>query len=121
MAGLSMFDLLESVNLRFTSFGQDFTLQRTGESFHAVLIPQPSIDPRLDLGADPREFAIMEGRRDILPELKYGDIILQTSAVWFTEAGQTGSWPWKVVRRDDNPANVAIRYWMVKIGEFDEQ
>jgi hypothetical protein len=117
---LSMFDLVGSVTERVTAYGQQLRLERTGEEFTAVLTPQPSIDPRLDLGADPREMALLEGRRDMVPELKYGDTVTQISAVW-AHVGDVVSFPWKVVKRDDNPANVAIRYWLVKIGEFDEQ
>src|SRR5205814_10178213 len=108
---LSMFDLIGSVTERVTAFGQRLRLERTGEEFTAVLTPQPSIDPRLDLGADPREMALLEGRRDLVPNLEHGDTITQLSAVW-AKVGDEVEFPCKVVRRDDNPANVAIRYWL---------
>ena len=117
---LSMFDLVGSVTERVTAYGQRIRLGRTGEEFTAVLTPQPAIDPRLELGADAREMALMEGRRDMIPSLNYGDVVTQTSAVW-AHTGDIVSFPWRVVKRDDNPANVAIRYWLVKIGDEDQQ
>src|SRR5207249_2314246 len=103
---------------RVTAFGQQLRLERTGEEFVAVLTPQPSIDPRLELGEDPREMALLEGRRELVPKLEYGDIVTQISAVW-AQVGEDVAFQWKVLKRDDNPANVAIRYWFVKITDQD--
>ncbi len=91
--------------------------QRSGETFPAILLPVNAIDPRLELGDDPREMATMEARRDRIPEIKYGDVIVQTKP-FLSDSPQP---LWKAVRRDDNPANFAVKWWLVKITDQDAQ
>ena len=116
----ALIELRDGFNERINELGQQFKLERTGDSFNAILLSVNPIDPQLELGSDWREMATLEGRRDLMPAIVYGDTIVQPFPFWATEA--LASPPrWKVIRRDDNPANFAIKYWLVKITDNDAQ
>src|SRR6058998_2741818 len=97
--------LRDSIN----AFGQTFRHVRSNQLFDAMIEPQAPIDPRLDLGADPRECAVLHGDRAASPAIAYGDVLEQLTGLWFDV--DTPKPSWKVTKRDDNPANVAIKYW----------
>ncbi len=64
------------------------------------------VDPALELGYDPRELSIIECLNDDAPEtdvsqIQFQDVVAKNK--------------WKVVRREDNPADFTVRYWVVKI------
>ncbi len=117
----AMLELQTGFNQRLAQLGQPMQHQRSGETFTAILLPVNAIDPRLELGDDPRELATMEARRDRIPEIKYGDVIVQTQPFWANSAAPVVQPLWKAVRRDDNPANFAVKWWLVKITDQDAQ
>ncbi len=116
----ALIELRSGFDERINELGQRFSLLRTGDEFDAILLPVAPIDPQLELGSDWRELATLEGRRDRMPAIVYADIIIQTLPFWATEP-LVAPPKWKVVRRDDNPANFAIKFWLVKITDQDAQ
>jgi hypothetical protein len=111
-------------NERLQSLGQRLRLDRTGAEWNGILLPVNPIDPRLELGDDPRELATLEMRRDGSPDLEHGDVVIQIRPPWATKSFNEGFVKpplWRVLRRDDNPANFSIRYWLVKITSDDTQ
>src|SRR5881394_264584 len=99
--------------------GQEFLHERSEEGFDALIVEKPAIDPRLELGSDLRELALITGRRGKIPtDIKHGDVIQQLTGIWF--APDTPPQNWKVVKRDDNPSSIGIHYWVVKIADVDE-
>lgn len=67
-------------------------------------MPMPAIEPSMPLGNDWRELSTLQAFRDDVP-----DEIQAQSRI--ANAGDT----WKVVRRDDNPADFAVKFWVVKV------
>ncbi len=116
----ALIELRAGFDERINELGQRFQLARTGDEFDAILLPVTPIDPQLELGSDWREMATLECRRDRLPEIVYADIIIQPNPFWATDALESPP-KWKVFRRDDNPANFAVKFWLVKITEKDAQ
>lgn len=116
----AMIELQAGFDERMTELGQRFSLPRTGDQFDAILLPVNPIDPQLELGSDWREMATLEGRRDRMPTITYGDTVIQIQPFWATDALITPP-QWKVIRRDDNPANFAVKFWLVKITVQDVQ
>lgn len=90
--------------------GDQFSLATTEDSgllFYGVLTPREMIDP--DTGfRDPREFADLEVRRSDCP-----GILLDPDAV-FAEMRITGRGNWSVVVKEDNPADYAVKFTLVK-------
>lgn len=76
----------------------------SASSFSGVLMPMPAIEPSMPLGNDWRELSTLQAFRDDVP-----DEIQAQSRI--ANAGDT----WKVVRRDDNPADFAVKFWVVKV------
>jgi len=114
-------DLRQGFDDRMAALGQPFELLRTGETFRAIAINVPPIDPRLELGSDLREHCTIEALRDRLPVgIKHGDVIKQTNPPFNTSTFQ--EFPiWKVIKREDNGANFTIRYWAVKVPQEEEE
>ena len=75
--------------------------------FSGVLETLPGIDPRLDLGSDIRELACLHVIRDSCPAVDSQDQIQEVS--------QSTAPIWKVVRREDNPSDVVVKLWIVKV------
>jgi hypothetical protein len=86
-----------------------FITVKDGIRFSGVLELMPSIDPRLELGSDTRELSCLHVLREKFPfsSINQGDQIQQTSA--------HGQPVWKCVRRDNNPADIVVRLWIVKV------
>ena len=118
---LAMRALMDGFKNRVTQLGQVMEMEETGEQFKAILLPVNAIDPRLELGDDPREMATIEARRGHVPEIKYGDVILQIKPFWAAPGEDVPSPRWRALRRDDNPANFAVKWWLVKITDQDAQ
>lgn len=73
-----------------------------GKPFSGTLTTALTIDPEMPLGSDLREKCYL----DVLyppPNLEVGDR--------FSDGPQV----WKVVRREDNPVDVEVRYEVVKV------
>lgn len=102
-------DLLAGFRQRMQILGQKLTLLRTSETFYGILLPAQSVDPRLDIGQDPREFATLEFERNKGPEVLQNDFIVQANAPFLA------SEKWTVVRREDSGADFASKFWMVKV------
>jgi hypothetical protein len=113
--------LMDGFKNRVSQLGQVMELERTQEQFKAILLPVTAVDPRLELSDDPRELATIEARRDRVPEIKYGDVILQLKPFWALPGEDVPSPRWRAIRRDDNPANFAVKWWLVKITDQDAQ
>ena len=77
MSPALLLELRAGFDERMSSLGQRFKSERTSDEWDGILIAIPPADPTQDLGSDLREKATMECRRDSIPELKYGDIIIQ--------------------------------------------
>jgi len=118
----ALIELRAGFDERIAELGQLFSLERTGDEFEAILLPVNPIDPQLELGSDWREMATLEGNRERVPwwNIKYGDVILQTNPFWRTDILSTIP-KWKIIRKDDNPANFTIKFWVVKITDKDVQ
>lgn len=115
----AMLELLSGFRDRMEMFGQPFLLRRTQETFQGMMFSAPVIAPQLELGSDTRELSTLEVRRGFAPVLQINDVLEQTQPFW-RSAAIRDSFPnpvWKVVRREDNPADFAIRYWVVKVVE----
>ena len=110
--------LRQEFNDRLLQLGQKVRLERTGDEFLGILMVLPVVDPILDLGNDIREKASLESRRDLIPDIKYGDVIIQFQPLWSTVQIDTPP-RWKVTQRIDNPADFAIKFWLIKIGSGD--
>ena len=119
MSPALLLELRTGFDERLAGLGQRFKLERTGDEWDGILLAVPPIHPILDPGADKREKATMEARRDGLPNIKYGDIILQKQPFWAVSE-DTPAPRWRVIERSDNPADFAIKYWLVKIAEQDD-
>jgi len=113
-----LLELRAGFDERMSSLGQRFRLDRTGDEWDGILLAIPPADPLQDLGSDLREKATMECRRDNIPELKYGDIITQLRPFWQDFA--TDPPHWKLTWKQDNPAQFAVKFWMVRIIPQDE-
>jgi hypothetical protein len=114
----ALLELQEGFQTRIDSLGQPFVHKKSGTSFLGILLPVHPVDPMLELGSDWREMATLEALRNTVPAINYADVIAQTNPIW----GAVGTPPqWKVVRREDNPADFAIKYWLVKITSQDAQ
>jgi len=113
-------DLIQGFMDRMASLGQEFELLRTGEKFKAIAIPMPPVDPTLELGSDWRELLTLEARRDQIPSgLVLNDVLRQSNPPYNTRLFQ--KFPLlKLVRRDDNPASFAVKYWAIKVPEAEE-
>jgi hypothetical protein len=114
----AMLQLQSGFDERMSELGQRFRLPRTGDEFDAILLPLPPIDPMFELGTDKREKASLEGRRDRLPAIVRDDIILQLQPFWTTEPLAAPP-KWMALEREDNPANFAVKYTLVKVTEGD--
>lgn len=113
-----LLELRDGFDERIMTVGQRFKLEQSGDEFDAILTPVPSIDPTFELGSDLREKATLEIRRDRTPVVNYGDVVIQTQPFWATDA--LASPPrWKVIHREDNPANFVVKYWVAKITDQD--
>ncbi len=118
-------DLMQGFSDRMTALGQPFKLMRTGETFNAIGINLQPIDPRLDLGSDPRAHGRIEARRDQLPEGiltddAYGDIIQQINPPWNTATFKR--FPlWKLVNREDNGLSFSIIFYCVQVADVDQE
>lgn len=114
-------DLQQGFSNRMSALGQPFELLRTGETFSAIPIQVHDIDPRLELGSDPRECCTLEARRDKIPQgLKPGDVLKQLDPPYNTSSFQ--EFPlWKLIKRSNNGANFAITYWAVKVPAEEEE
>ena len=113
-------DLIQGFMDRMMAMGQPFELLRTGESFQAIAIPLPPVDPTLELGSDWRELMTLEVRRDQMPEgVVLNDVIRQSNPPWGTRLFQKTPLL-KLVRRDDNPASCSVKYWADKVPEAEE-
>ena len=129
VANANAAEVLAAVAEHITLEGQAFIQERTGIGFEALIVAMPSIDPRLDLGNDPRERALLSGLRNSLgasipadvtpipPDVRYGDVLAQTTGTSFVE--DTVFPRWQVTKRDDNPANPVIQFWLIKIADAD--
>lgn len=107
-------DLTQGYQARVNALGQPFLHVASGTVFLAIAVPLANIDPRMDLGADPREMCTLEGLRDQMPVMKLNDIVQQTNPPFNTASFQ--SFPvWRLTRREDNGANFTIKYWAVKV------
>ncbi len=113
-----LLELRAGFNDRLQEMGHEFQLVRTGQHWDAILMPVNPIDPTMELGSDWRELATLESRREDIPDILYGDVILQVRPFWSVERNPP-SQKWKVVRRSDNPANFAIKFWLVKVTDQD--
>jgi hypothetical protein len=119
MANLIAFELLASFTEEITMRGQVFAHPASEKQFEAIIDAAPAIDPRLELGNDLREHAVIRGRRDTMPLMHYGDLVQQLTGLWFSD--DTPAQVWRVTKREDNPANIAIKYWVVKVTDADPQ
>lgn len=72
----------------------------------------------MPLGEDSREMSMIESRRDLIPLLQSGDIILQIHPLYELSNAEIPP-KWRVTRRVNNPANFTIQYWLVLIAEND--
>jgi len=118
MSPALLLELRSGFDERIAGLGQKFVRESTGEEWDGILLAVPSVDPRLDLGEDLRERATLECRRDSCPDLAYGEIVIQKRPFWAVSEN-TPSPRWSVSSREDNPADFAIKYWLVKIGAKD--
>ncbi len=107
---------------RIAELGQSFALENPSYpyEFEGILLPINPIDPQLELGSDWREMATLEGSRERVPwnVIKYGDVIIQLHPFWATDVLSEKP-RWKVIRRNNNPANFTVQYWVVKITTED--
>ena len=82
------------------------TGDRSGFQFRGVLMPTELVNPET-LMRDPREAAMLEVNRDDYPQIyawvKPSDRIKQGAANW------------TVVGREDNPADVVVKFTLVKV------
>ncbi len=118
MSPALLLELRSGFDERMAGLGQRFERLTTGEEWDGILLAVPPVDPAMDLGEDLRERATMECRRDSAPELEYGEIVIQKRPFW-SLTGDAPSPRWSVTRREDNPANFAIRYWLIKVTDKD--
>lgn len=115
-----LLELRAGFDERLSSLGQRFRHEKTGEEWDAILMTVPPADPtNQELGSDIREKATMEGRRDSIPPMRYGDVVVQVRPFWAER--DTDQIRWKLIHRHDNPADFAIKYWLVKVTNVDEQ
>ncbi len=113
----AMLDLLSGFRDRMLQLGQPFLHQRSGSAFRGILIQINPIDPQFELGSDWREMSTLECQRGRTPTIEKDDLVEQTNPFWRTTQTQA-DFPnpvWKVIRRDDNPASFAVKYWLVKV------
>jgi len=114
MSPALLLELRSGFDERMASLGQRFSRETTGEEWDGILLSVPPLDPRMDLGADLREFATLECRRDTSPDLQYGEVIIQQRPFW--QVSDNAPAPrWSVARREDNPADFAVKYWLAKL------
>lgn len=115
--------LQEGFEARLDEFsdGEMFTLVRTGETFRGVLMPFPSIDPTMELGSDLRELSTIQVLRNEEPDIQSQDrlrVVVSPSVAVSSDPGiAPSSALWKVVKREDNPADFAVKLWVVKVLE----
>lgn len=86
----------------------------SGVMFRALLSKHPSVDPQMDLGYDPREAAVMECVSP--PGILMAKDAPATRKVLQLATGAR----WRVVSREDNPADpAATTFIIVKIAGID--
>jgi hypothetical protein len=104
--------LSEGFQTQLATHGRTLTVVsgNTSESFAALVDPQPAIDPRTELGEDPRELVLIEVYRSQVPEsLLAGDACRNQFVT--DENGQM----YEVLRRNDNPGDEnCVSFWAVK-------
>lgn len=75
-------------------------------TFRGIINEAPEFDPRAELGSDLREVALLEVLRGECPkEVDYETGIIDTST----------NQKFSILKRIDNPADIRIRFWMVKV------
>lgn len=119
MSPSMLLELRAGFDERIAELGQRFRLDKTGQEWDAILLKVQPIDPQFELGSDWREMATLESRRDGTPAVAYGDYVIQVHPFWATDSTTTATW--KVIRREDNPADFALKFWVVKVTDQDAQ
>ncbi len=85
-------------------------LEPGGGSLRAVLTVLPPFESGLGLGSDLREVT----RAEITAPLPQN--VKMSTRLQDQDSGET----WKVVKREDNPADFTVALWLVKITEQDQ-
>lgn len=79
--------------------------------FYGLLTPAASIDPRLELGSDLRELSTLECLNIDASPWGAAPDIAQQDRLLDVMANAT----WRVVKRENNPADFTVKFWVVKI------
>src|SRR5437867_1046583 len=110
-------DLQIGFEARLELYGETFTVMSgaaTGKAFPAILMPFAALDPRMELGRDPREYASLQCLRDDYPDgIESQDSIKSGGS----DPSDPALYSWRVVDRDDNPGDFAVKLFLVKIVE----
>jgi hypothetical protein len=61
---------------------------------------------------------MIETRRDLIPELRYGDVLLQIHPLYELE-NLVVPFRWRVVKRSDNTASFTVKFWVSLIANVD--
>jgi len=92
--------------------------------FNGIINPAPPVDPSMPLGNDWRELSTLEVLQEEIPaglesQDKLKQVIPQVGDA--PDSSDTTAPPaiWKVVRREDNPADFIVRLWVVKVTDKD--
>lgn len=98
---------LDAIEIGFDTMkdfhGEALVLVRGGRGFVGLIDPQPEVDPTLEISSDYREIGMLHVKQSDDPGLVANDTITQAPDKW------------RVVRRDNNPADFVVKYWLVKI------
>lgn len=97
--------------------GHTFTLiSDAQETFPGLLEVVPALDPSMSLGADPREKVVLHVDSQDLPAVLAGpDAPLEHFLT--DEDGNK----WKTVHRENNPADITVKFEVVKIVKGQDQ
>ena len=98
-----LFTVLGETGVRLKS-----NLPTTGKQFTAIIEPITPIDPSMELGSDWRELSVVHVKRADAPALEMNDRVQD-------EDGNK----WKIVKREDNPADFVTKFWAVFVTEDD--
>jgi hypothetical protein len=102
---------------RLEEFGELITVTSGAAvqaTFTAIVMPFPAVDPNMPLGFDWRELSTIQCLRDDFPDgIEAEDTVKQGG----TDPSSPILYTWRVVRKDDNPADFAVKLWVVKVVE----
>lgn len=92
-----------------------FTHLQTGLTVRGELEILPPIDPRLQLGSDTRETAWLHIIRD-----DYAEFLAEVAQEDRLQQASESSRPtWMIARRDDNPGDPVVKFFLAKLGSAD--